>query len=314
MIVGSEERTALVDALTLFGALIAGAIGLGLFFASHDPAMAFHGLLFAVAASLAAIYILSTTFDHQRLPEPATAYMDGPIKVATIAAVFWGIAGFIVGDVHRLAAGLSRAQPRSAVDQLWPSAAAAHLGRDLRLRRQRAARHLVLRRAAHVPRAPCRPLGTLVRDLGLPALHRYCRHGLSARHHPGQGIRRARVVRRPLAHDRVGRLPARVPGHAGAAQGAAHLRRQLVLSGLHRHRRHAARRQQRDDPRQPDEPQELHRLLGRAGCDDAVVVRPQCGRLLPHRRLPRRSCTTSSPSAWSGRSIPTACPSCTSGR
>ena len=25
--------------------------------------------------------------------------MDGPIKVATIAAVFWGIAGFVVGDV-----------------------------------------------------------------------------------------------------------------------------------------------------------------------------------------------------------------------
>ena len=33
--------------------------------------------------------------------------------------------------------------------------------------------------------------------------------------------------------------------------------------------------------------QELHRLVGRAGCDDAVVVRPQRGRLLPHRRLPR---------------------------
>ena len=26
-------------------------------------------------------------------------YMDGPIRVATIAAVIWGIAGFVVGDV-----------------------------------------------------------------------------------------------------------------------------------------------------------------------------------------------------------------------
>ena len=38
--------------------------------------------------------------------------------------------------------------------------------------------------------------------------------------------------------------------------------------------RHAAPRQQRDHPGQPDEPEELHRLLGRAGCDDAMVVRP----------------------------------------
>ena len=29
-----------------------------------------------------------------------------------------------------------------------------------------------------------------------------------------------------------------------------------------------------DDPRQLVEPQELHRLLGRPGCDDAMVVRP----------------------------------------
>ena len=33
--------------------------------------------------------------------------------------------------------------------------------------------------------------------------------------------------------------------------------------------------------------QELFALLGRAGCDDAVVVRPQRRRLLPDRRLPR---------------------------
>jgi cytochrome c oxidase cbb3-type subunit 1 len=33
--------------------------------------------------------------------------------------------------------------------------------------------------------------------------------------------------------------------------------------------------------------EELFRLLRRAGCADAVVVRPQRGRLLPHRRLPR---------------------------
>ena len=61
--------------------------------------------------------------------------------------------------LHRLAAGLSRAEPRPALDQLRPPAPAAHLGGDLRLRRQRAARHLVLCRAAHLPRAPAPAAG-----------------------------------------------------------------------------------------------------------------------------------------------------------
>ena len=69
----------------------------------------------------------------------------------------------------------------------------------------------------------------------------------TARHHPEQGVRRARVVHRPVAHDRVGRLPAGLPRHADAAQGAAHLRGQLVLPRLHRHHRHAAHRQQPGD-------------------------------------------------------------------
>ena len=80
--------------------------------------------------------------------------------------------------------------------------------------------------------------------LGLPVLHRDRRHRLSARHHPGQGIRRAGMVCRPVADDRLGRLSAGVPRHALEAQGAAHLRRELVLSRLHRHHRGAASRQQ----------------------------------------------------------------------
>jgi hypothetical protein len=103
--------------------------------------------------------------------------------------------------------------------------------------------------------------------------------------HPGQGIRRARMVRRPVADDRLGRLPGRVPGHAPQAQGAAHLRGQLVLPGLHRHHRDAAHRQQPGDPGLV-RLQELQAFSGRAGRDDAVVVRPQRGGLLPDRRLP----------------------------
>ena len=51
----------------------------------------------------------------------------------------------------RIATGLAGAEFRSAMDQLRPPAAAAHLGRDLRLRRQRADRDLVLCGAENLP-------------------------------------------------------------------------------------------------------------------------------------------------------------------
>ena len=84
---------------------------------------------------------------------------------------------------RRPAAFLSRSQYRALV-QLWPDAAAAHLGGHLRVRRQRADCHLLLRRPAHLARAPVRRRSRLVRVLGLPALHRHGGHRLSARHHP----------------------------------------------------------------------------------------------------------------------------------
>ena len=54
-------------------------------------------------------------------------------------------------------------------------------------------------------------------------------------------------------------------------------------------------------------------FVGRAGRAGAMVVWPQRGRVLPHRRLSRPSCITSSRSGLGGRSIPTACRSSTSG-
>ena len=100
---------------------------------------------------------------------------------------------------------LPGAQFRSALDHLRPPPAAAHLGGDLRVRRQRADRDVVLCRAAHLPRAARRRHRAVVRGARLQLLHPDRRHRLSARHHAVEGIRRARVVRRSLAHRRVGR-------------------------------------------------------------------------------------------------------------
>ena len=188
---------------------------------------------------------------------------------------------------HRLPACLARAQSRSALDHLRPAAAAAYLGGDLRVRRQRADRDLVLRRAEDLPHAPRRRSRAVVRRARLQFLHPDRRHRLSARRHAVQGICRAGMVRGSVADDRLGHLSAGVPDDAGEAQGTAHLRRQLVLSRLHRHHRGAASRQQSRAAGVVARLQILHRLGRRAGRDVPVVVRPQRGRLLPDRRLPR---------------------------
>ena len=262
---GLDERAAFADAMAVAGAALAAAIGLVLLIGSHDAAFAFHGLLFLARGRHCGHRHPEPLFRRQGPGRAARRVRGRTDQGRHHRSRHLGHCRLRGRRPARLAARASRAQPRPAVDELRPPAATAHLGRDLRLRRQRPARHLVLRRAAHLPRPPRRPLGAVVRGVGLPALHRGGRHRLPARHHPGQGVRRARVVRRPVADDRLGRLPAGLPRHAGAAQGAAHLCGELVLSRLHRHHRHAASRQQRDDPRQPDEPQELHRLLRRPG-------------------------------------------------
>jgi cytochrome c oxidase cbb3-type subunit 1 len=99
---GIEERAAFTDAMSLLGSIGVAVIG-ALLMGSHDSGMAFHGFLFLAAGALAAISILTLSFDSNGLSKVPSevgepGYTDGPIKVATIAAVFWGIAGFIVGD------------------------------------------------------------------------------------------------------------------------------------------------------------------------------------------------------------------------
>jgi cytochrome c oxidase cbb3-type subunit 1 len=94
-----EEGAAFADAMMLIGSLIVAFGGLALMFASSDPGMAFHGLIFLLAGAIAAVLVLQISFHDDALLEAKSPYMDGPIKVATIATVFWGIAGFVVGDV-----------------------------------------------------------------------------------------------------------------------------------------------------------------------------------------------------------------------
>ena len=69
---------------------------------AYTPEYAFHAYLFA-AASVAAVFAIVNRY-FERAADPALAVIDGkpnynmgPVKFATVMAVFWGIAGFAVG-------------------------------------------------------------------------------------------------------------------------------------------------------------------------------------------------------------------------
>ena len=67
-----------------------------------EPAMRFHGAIGALMAAGGAFLIFRGYFDRPNAAVPREIdgrpnYMLGPIKFATAAAVFWGIAGFTVG-------------------------------------------------------------------------------------------------------------------------------------------------------------------------------------------------------------------------
>ena len=92
-----EEVVALSHVVTLLVAIAAAGGALTLALVTHDPVMSFHAVLFALFCAAAAFYVASNP--SQGGAAEQDSYMDGPIKVATVAAVFWGIVGFLVGDI-----------------------------------------------------------------------------------------------------------------------------------------------------------------------------------------------------------------------
>ena len=203
-----------------WGALIIAIAGLalGAFIAlkATNSVLSFHASVFALFAIGAATFLSRKAFSSSPSVE-AGFYADNVIKAFTIATVFWGVVGFLVGVViaWQLAfPALNFDLPWTNFGRLRPlhtSAVIFAFGGNALIATS------LLRRAAHLPRAPVRRQARLVRLLGLPALHRARRDRLPARHHPEPRIRRARMVRRHLADDRLGRLSARLPRHDRAS-------------------------------------------------------------------------------------------------
>ncbi|MDX2308407.1 MAG: cytochrome-c oxidase, cbb3-type subunit I [Hyphomicrobium sp.] len=92
------ERSAFGSVLAALASLAVAITGALVALSTSDPVMAFHGWIFAAAGAVATIVVVRALGQSDSI-EDVNGYMDGPIKVAVIAAVFWGIAGFLVGDI-----------------------------------------------------------------------------------------------------------------------------------------------------------------------------------------------------------------------
>jgi len=63
---------------------------------ARDAAYLVHALLIMSAAAITFLYVLRRTGEPKR-PVPVNEYMDGPVRAAAIATVFWGVVGFAAG-------------------------------------------------------------------------------------------------------------------------------------------------------------------------------------------------------------------------
>ncbi len=98
-----EELRAFSDAMAALGVIAVICVGLWFMLQSSEAAMKFHGAVFAITAIVVGLIILLGFIDGRTDSLSGTGesqiYNDGPIKFATVATVFWGVAGFMIGDI-----------------------------------------------------------------------------------------------------------------------------------------------------------------------------------------------------------------------
>jgi cytochrome c oxidase cbb3-type subunit 1 len=84
--------------MALVGALGCTVLGMIYAIAGRDGVIVFHGWLFAAVSALACLFIAARIFGSGNKRDNS-GYFDAPVRVAAIATVFWGIAGFLIGDI-----------------------------------------------------------------------------------------------------------------------------------------------------------------------------------------------------------------------
>ena len=303
-----ERQLAIVIllAITICGIAFAGA-GQG------DPLGA-HGFLIMAAGIAGIFWVISGYFTPEPAADRSDSYYDDPSKVGICLAMVWAVAGMFVG----VWVALLLAYPDLTFDAAWASFG--------RLRPVHTSGvifgfggNALIATSFHVVQRTSR---ARLPDQLSPwfVLFGYNLFCVLAATGYLMGVTQSKEYAEPewyadlwLVVVWVTYLDA-LPAHARAAQGAAHLRRQLVLPRLHRRRGDAPHRQQpRGAGLASAAPRATRVLVRRPGCDGAMVVRPQRRRLLPHRRLPRHDVLLPAQARRGGRSIPTGCRSSASG-
>ncbi len=94
-----QQALTLSDALAAIGTAAGVLLGLILAFASSDPVMAFHGALMAAACAIGAFIVYGQHARRQTENGDDSYYNDTVVKYGVIATVFWGVIGFIAGDI-----------------------------------------------------------------------------------------------------------------------------------------------------------------------------------------------------------------------
>ena len=269
----SDEWKAFSDFSALAAAALCTFIGLILAIAGKDPVIAFHGCVLLGAAGLAFLYILTQVIEKKE-PRDKAGYADGVIRAGVIATVFWGLAGFLVGDVI----AWQLAYPVLNFDLPWTS-----FGRL---------------RPLHTSAVIFAFGGNILIASSFYVVQRTSRARLAGRWAPWfvfwgyqlfivlaatgylLGVTQSKEYAEPEWYVDLWLTVVWVTyflvfvGTLGQAARAAYLRGELVLSRLHRHHRHAAHRQQSGDPGLIPRLEELRHLFRRPGRHDAVVVRP----------------------------------------
>src|SRR5579871_4979928 len=94
MTFGEGGTAAAFAALAIFSIVVAAK--------AYTPEYAFHAYLFAAGSVATILAIANRYFERSDEPVPLTIdgkpnYNMGPVKLATLLAVLWGVAGFAVG-------------------------------------------------------------------------------------------------------------------------------------------------------------------------------------------------------------------------
>ena len=93
-----NQRVAYEDAFALLGVVLVVAVAVAEIVATQDPVMLFHAWLLLLSAAGAGAWIMyANPAGFSR--EPAKGYNDTVVKADVVASMFWGIAGFLAGDM-----------------------------------------------------------------------------------------------------------------------------------------------------------------------------------------------------------------------